>query len=268
MVLAAGIVLFLLVEKVVRYVEENSGEANSWTHGHHHHNHNSKKKLKDDNFPNDAKEDRLLDERKDNPVSSDAFKGDSPSESETLLRKRIGSKVTKSSVDSSSDDIKSSNAKEPVRLPTNLVFGYLNLFSDGVHNFTDGMALGSAFLLYGSVGGWSRTLFLLAHELPQEIGDFGILIRSGFSIPKALFFNFMSALVALAGTALALLWGKDPGQSSLIEGFTAGGFIYIAIAGVLAEMNNNGNTKLRSTFVQIISLTMGMAVALGISLIE
>ncbi|XP_014510047.1 IAA-alanine resistance protein 1 [Vigna radiata var. radiata] len=264
----AGIVLFLLVEKVVRYVEENSGEANSWTHGHHHHNHNSKKKLKDDNFSNDAKEDRLLDERKDNPVSSDALKGDNPSESETLLRKRIGSKVTKSSVDSSSDDIKSSNVKEPVRLPTNLVFGYLNLFSDGVHNFTDGMALGSAFLLYGSVGGWSRTLFLLAHELPQEIGDFGILIRSGFSIPKALFFNFLSALVALAGTALALLWGKDPGQSSLIEGFTAGGFIYIAIAGVLAEMNSNGNTKLRSTVVQIISLTMGMAVALGISLIE
>lgn len=37
------------------------------------------------------------------------------------------------------------------------------------HNFTDGMALGSAFLLYGSVGGWSRTLFLLAHELPQEV---------------------------------------------------------------------------------------------------
>ncbi|XP_027920449.1 IAA-alanine resistance protein 1 [Vigna unguiculata] len=264
----AGIVLFLLVEKVVRYVEENSGEANSWTHGHHHHNHNSKKKLKDDNFSNDAKEDRLLDERKDDQVSSDVLKGDNPSQSETLLRKRTGSNVTKSTVDSSSDDIKSSNVEEPVRLPTSLVFGYLNLFSDGVHNFTDGMALGSAFLLYGSVGGWSRTLFLLAHELPQEIGDFGILIRSGFSIPKALFFNFLSALVALAGTALALLWGKDPGQSSLIEGFTAGGFIYIAIAGVLAEMNSNGNTKFSSTVVQIISLAMGMAVALGISLIE
>jgi len=87
MVLAAGIVLFLLVEKVVRYVEENSGEANSWTHGHHHHNHNSKKKLKDDNFSNDAKEDRLLDERKDDQVSSDVLKGDNPSQSETLLRK-------------------------------------------------------------------------------------------------------------------------------------------------------------------------------------
>ncbi|XP_061367082.1 IAA-alanine resistance protein 1 isoform X1 [Gastrolobium bilobum] len=252
----AGIVLFLLVEKIVRYVEENSRGANSWSHGHHHHNHNSTKKLKDDK------------------VSHDSLKGDNPAQPESSLRKRIGSSAAKDdnlnagAVDSSTDNIKSLNVKEPVKSSTSLVFGYLNLFSDGVHNFTDGMALGSAFMLYGSVGGWSRTLFLLAHELPQEVGDFGILIRSGFSIPKALFFNFLSALVALAGTALALLWGKDPGQSSLIEGFTAGGFIYIAIAGVLAEMNSSGNTTLRSTAIQIISLTMGMSVALGISLVE
>lgn len=50
-----------------------------------------------------------------------------------------------------------------------LVLGYLNLFSDGVHNFTDGMALGAAFVHHGAVGGWSRTLFMLAHELPQEV---------------------------------------------------------------------------------------------------
>ncbi|KAK9276954.1 hypothetical protein L1049_006493 [Liquidambar formosana] len=130
------------------------------------------------------------------------------------------------------------------------------------------MALGSAFLLYGSVGGWSRTVFLLAHELPQEVGDFGILVRSGFSVSKALFFNFLSALVALAGTVLALLVGQDPGQSSLIEGFTAGGFIYIAVAGVLAEMNNNGNQTLKSTAIQLTSLILGMSIALCISLVE
>lgn len=279
----AGIVLFLLVEKLVRYVEENSGGANSWGHGHHHHNHNSKKKLKDDNNSDvniqsksiNTKKERLEDEGKEeNQASHDSLKGDKPAQSKSSLRKRSGSNTTKgdslnyNAEDSSTDDVKSSNDKEPVRPASSLVFGYLNLFSDGVHNFTDGIALGSAFMLYGSVGGWSRTLFLLAHEIPQEVGDFGILIRSGFSIPKALLFNFLSALVALAGTALALLWGKDPGQSSLIEGFTAGGFIYIAIAGVLAEMNNNGKTTFRSTAIQILSLTMGMAVALGISLIE
>ncbi|PKA64367.1 IAA-alanine resistance protein 1 [Apostasia shenzhenica] len=150
---------------------------------------------------------------------------------------------------------------------SNLVIGYLNLFSDGIHNFTDGMALGSAFLLHGSVGGWSRTVFLLAHELPQEVGDFGILVRSGFSVSKALFFNFLSALVALAGTGLALVLGKEPGQSSFIEGFTAGGFIYIAVAGVLPE-TNDGKTTFGKTVVQLLSLLSGMAVALCISLVE
>ncbi|PKI65399.1 hypothetical protein CRG98_014215 [Punica granatum] len=72
----------------------------------------------------------------------------------------------------SSKNMISSKEEEPSQSSSNLVFGYLNLFSDGVHNFTDGMALGSAFLLYGSVGGWSRTLFLLAHELPQEFSSY------------------------------------------------------------------------------------------------
>jgi hypothetical protein len=54
-------------------------------------------------------------------------------------------------------------------------------------------------------------------ETYMQIGDFGILVRSGFTVTKALFFNFLSALVALAGTALVLVWGNEPGQSSLIE---------------------------------------------------
>ncbi|XP_006448076.2 IAA-alanine resistance protein 1 [Citrus clementina] len=272
----AGIVLFLIVEKIVRYVEENSGESNSWGHGHHHHHLKSSKKLKDDDDlgktqleSSSGTEGIVSDE-----VSEDSLNGDNLAQHETLLRRRKTTSVDgdyKSDVDAadgSSSDVKSSEKKEPVQSASNLVFGYLNLFSDGVHNFTDGMALGSAFLLYGSVGGWSRTLFLLAHEIPQEVGDFGILVRSGFSVSKALFFNFLSALVALAGTAMALLLGQDPGQSSLIEGFTAGGFIYIAVAGVLAEMNSNGNSMLQSSAVQLTSLILGMSVALVISLVE
>ncbi|KAG6759468.1 hypothetical protein POTOM_035946 [Populus tomentosa] len=84
------------------------------------------------------------------------------------------------------------------------------------------------------------------------IGDFSILVRYGFSVPQALFFNFLSALVALAGTALALLWGQDPGQSSLIE-VKFRGFVYIAAAGVLVEMNNSKST-LRTSAVHITSL--------------
>ncbi|XP_017971096.1 PREDICTED: IAA-alanine resistance protein 1 isoform X1 [Theobroma cacao] len=259
----AGIVMFLLVEKVVRYVEENSEEA---SHGHHHHHHKSNKKLKNDDDVH-QNHSQSLDDRSDDPLN-----GDNTTQHEIRKRKTSpGPSDDKSDIDPAdgcANSVKTLVQKETSQSPSNLVFGYLNLFSDGVHNFTDGMALGSAFLLYGSVGGWSRTLFLLAHELPQEVGDFGILVRSGFSVSKALFFNFLSALVALAGTGVALLLGQDPGQSSLIEGFTAGGFIYIAVGGVLAEMNSNSNSTLKSTIVQLISLTFGMAVALFISLVE
>ncbi|KAH7516206.1 hypothetical protein FEM48_Zijuj10G0110700 [Ziziphus jujuba var. spinosa] len=322
----AGIVLFLLVEKVVRYVEDYSGGTNAWSHTHHHHHHKKSKKLKDDNdmqsqssdgkdstAPNNTSEEKVPDD-----ASHNSLKEDTQQESYIRKRRSTADRDDKEDVDTaklSASDIKVLNEKEHSKPSSNLVIGYLNLFSDGVHNFTDGIALGSAFLLYGSVGGWSRTLFLLAHELPQEaiekrsslvppllldpiiehrwpmlgcyivnsccemfsleswlppvqVGDFGILVRSGFSVSKALFFNFLSALVALAGTAMALLLGKDPGQSSLIEGFTAGGFIYIAVAGVLAEMNNNGSSTVKSTGIHLISLILGMGVALCISLVE
>ncbi|XP_077236215.1 ZIP metal ion transporter family [Tasmannia lanceolata] len=280
----SGIVLFLLVEKVVRYVEELSGKGpHVWGHGHHHHKSNNK--LKDEDAHDDNPNANFIDANNGKPletppekklvdgVSDDSLndeKHTQQTQQATLRKRSTPTGADKPDLDAVNSPVTKkahSDEKIPAPPPSSLVFGYLNLISDGVHNFTDGMALGSAFLLYGSVGGWSRTLFLLAHELPQEVGDFGILVRSGFSVSKALFFNFLSALVALAGTALALLLGKDPGQSSLIEGFTAGGFIYIAVAGVLPEMNS-GNTTFRSTVIQLTALILGMAVALCISLVE
>lgn len=58
---------------------------------------------------------------------------------------------------------------------------WLNLFADAVHNFTDGMAIGAAFGSGGPVSGWAKTMFIMAHELPQEVGDYGILLSAGFS---------------------------------------------------------------------------------------
>ncbi|KAJ8774769.1 hypothetical protein K2173_017215 [Erythroxylum novogranatense] len=124
----AGIVLFLLVEKVVRYVENNSTETNAWSHGHRHHLHKSSRKLKDAYEVHE----------KSQPHSS----------------KECGAK---GSEDVSDNSVNGVNVTQDASLLCK-------------HNFTDGMALGSAFLVYGSVGVWYRTLFLLAHELPQE-GD-------------------------------------------------------------------------------------------------
>ncbi|XP_040382850.1 IAA-alanine resistance protein 1 isoform X1 [Oryza brachyantha] len=272
-----GIVLFFVVEKIVRYVEDNSHKgAHGMGHHHHHHKrHEISDKAKLNHTKKDH-EDKGIEQTEKESLHDGAIEktdGVNHADSKFAIHKRgfsSGSNFTdRKPVNSESDPVpdKALSSEDSSVSNSNMVFGYLNLFSDGVHNFTDGMALGSAFLLHGSVGGWSRTLFLLAHELPQEVGDFGILVRSGFTVTKALFFNFLSALVALAGTALALSLGKDPGHSSLIEGFTAGGFIYIAVAGVLPEMNDQ-KTTIKSSMIQLISLAMGMLVALGISLVE
>lgn len=273
-----GIVLFFIVEKIVRYVEDNAQNGvHSLGHGHHHHHHkqqdtSDKAKLDHTKSDHEGKDTDQADKQTLHGGAIDNIVDADHKESNATIRKRISSSPSAADnepISSGTDSVPSKplSSEDSSVSNSNLVFGYLNLFSDGVHNFTDGMALGSAFLLHGSVGGWSRTLFLLAHEIPQEVGDFGILVRSGFTVSKALFFNFLSALVALAGTALALSLGKDPGHSSLIEGFTAGGFIYIAVAGVLPQMNDQ-KTTLSNSLTQLVFLTMGMLVALGISLVE
>ncbi|BFI24264.1 solute carrier family 39 (zinc transporter), member 7 [Marchantia polymorpha subsp. ruderalis] len=257
-----GILLFFLVEKIVRRAEELS-VGNTFGHSHNHH-----KPRKEVPASQKVKESQ-----------TETIEGNG-SNSKKGMRKRTGKvenngelPVEKSKITDVQVSKKSTNKTddlveaECVNDATNLVFGYLNLFSDAVHNFTDGMALGSAFLLHGTVGGWSRTLFLLAHELPQEVGDFGILVRSGFGVFKALAFNFLSALVALAGTALALMMGGSTGNSSIIEGFTAGGFIYIAVGSVMPDMHSQGSS-LKTSLSQLCALTVGMGIAVAISLAE
>ena len=77
-------------------------------------------------------------------------------------------------------------------------FTYLNLVGDGVHNFIDGLIIAASFLTNISLG-IITTIAVIFHEIPQEIGDFGILVYGGFSRTKALFFNFLSALTAILG---------------------------------------------------------------------
>jgi zinc and cadmium transporter len=116
-------------------------------------------------------------------------------------------------------------------------FTYLNLIGDGVHNFIDGMVISAAFVTDVRLG-LATTLAVAAHEIPQEMGDFGILLYGGFSRQKALLYNFYSALVAVAGALIAylsfnhIIWLKD-----FLIPFTAGGFIYIALVDLIPELH-------------------------------
>ncbi len=125
---------------------------------------------------------------------------------------------------------------------------YLTLVSDGVHNFVDGMVIAGAFVL-GSASGNSISLGLLttvaviAHEVPQELSDFGILIFGGFNRRKALFLNFASAITALFGAIIAYFTISIINYSAPLVAFSAGGFIYVAAVNLMPKLHEEHVNK-------------------------
>ncbi|MFX0003540.1 MAG: ZIP family metal transporter [Candidatus Hodarchaeota archaeon] len=122
-------------------------------------------------------------------------------------------------------------------------FALLNLIGDGLHNFLDGIIIMVAFLS-GLGNGVIVTLAVLFHELPQEIGDFGILLYGGFSKKRALLFNFASALIALLGGLFAYLLSSLIGLFNFFFlAFSGGGFLYIASTELMPELIKEKNLK-------------------------
>ena len=118
---------------------------------------------------------------------------------------------------------------------------YLNLLGDGSHNFLDGGIIAAAYLTDIHLG-FVTTLAVAAHELPQEIGDFSVLVHGGFSEKKALLFNFLSALTAVLGGLVTFYFSSV--FSSLVPfliAFSAGGFLYIATADLLPAISKEKN---------------------------
>jgi zinc and cadmium transporter len=122
-------------------------------------------------------------------------------------------------------------------------FGYMNLFGDAVHNFIDGLVIASTFLIDVKLG--VITSFAIAlHEIPQEIGDFGVLLYSGFSRKKALYSNFLVALTAVFGGIFGyFLSFQIENMTSYLLPFAAGGFIYIAASDLMPEIRKETSLK-------------------------
>lgn len=125
-------------------------------------------------------------------------------------------------------------------------FTYLNLVGDGFHNFIDGLVIAASFLVSLKLG-LVNTFAIILHEIPQELGDFAVLVYGGFTKQKALLFNFASALTAVLG-AVTGYFIADIGKSfsNFILPFTAGGFIYIATSDLIPELHKENDLK-RST---------------------
>ncbi|MBN1406062.1 MAG: ZIP family metal transporter [Candidatus Omnitrophica bacterium] len=122
-------------------------------------------------------------------------------------------------------------------------FRYLNLIGDGVHNFTDGLVIAASFMTDFKLG-VVTTMAVVFHEIPQELGDFGILVYGGFSKAKALLFNFICALFAVIGALSGyLLYNITRDASPFLLSFTAGGFVYIAASDLIPELHKQKSAK-------------------------
>lgn len=137
-------------------------------------------------------------------------------------------------------------------------FAIMNLVWDTVHNFIDGLIIWASYLVSIPVG-VATTIAVLFHEIPQEIGDFGVLIHGGFSKKRALLINFLTALSAFGGVILALiLWNYITGLTSFLIPFAAGSFIYIAWSDLIPELHKHN--RLSQIFGQLIFFLLGIGV--------
>lgn len=123
------------------------------------------------------------------------------------------------------------------------MFTYLNLVGDGVHNFIDGLIIGSSFVVNVNFG-FATSFAIIMHEIPQEIGDFGVLVYGGLNKNKALFYNFLSALTAILGTIIGYaLANTSDIFLKLLMPVAAGGFIYIASCDLIPELHKQQDIK-------------------------
>jgi zinc and cadmium transporter len=143
----------------------------------------------------------------------------------------------------------------------------INLIGDAAHNFLDGVLIGASYLASPTLG-VSTTLAVLAHETPQELGDFGVLIHGGLPVRRAVWLNVASASVAVAGTLAALLVGSV--TSAWVTGtlipIAAGGFVYIAASDLIPELQ--ADRSLRSLPEQVLLVGAGVGVMGALMVLE
>lgn len=137
-----------------------------------------------------------------------------------------------------------------------LPLGKMILFSDGLHNFIDGILIAVSYGVSIPVG-IATTIAVILHELPQEIGDFGLLIHAGYSRSKALLYNFISSLSAVLGFAIASVFLVSENFLTLASAFAAGAFIYIAGSDLVPELKTAKVNK--KSILEFVFVIIGIA---------
>lgn len=247
-----GFMTFVAMDKGLRIA--TGGEGHDHSHGHSH---------------GDEKHARTAD--------VGLSTGASTVEGEAKSRKKSGNKETR--VDEQSK-LKELN-------PSVKLGGYLNLIADFTHNITDGLAMSASFYASPTIGA-TTTVAVFFHEIPHEVGDFALLIQSGFSKRAAMASQFVTAIGALMGTLIGIavqefgsggadgeamprnggLWGTSLTWGDMLLPFTAGTFLYVGTVAVIPELLETGPNKseeLRKTLTQFAAVAAGAGIMLYIS---
>lgn len=141
-----------------------------------------------------------------------------------------------------------------------------NVVGDGVHNLIDGMLIGASYLISLPIG-IATTIAVVLHEIPQELGDCGVMLHTGLTLKKALQFNFLSALMAVVGAVISLSLGDSvSGYAPILLPITAGGFMYIAGSDLIPELHTE--TKPIKSLVQLIGILLGVGLMALFLLVE
>ncbi|RYP15435.1 hypothetical protein DL765_005709 [Monosporascus sp. GIB2] len=246
-----GFMTFVAMDKGLRIA--TGGEGHDHSHGHGHHSHDAGAEAK--------------------------AQSTSVEVSSTEVKSR------KKGRDSAETSRKESDKKEIN--PSVKLGGFLNLIADFTHNITDGLAMSASFYASPTIGA-TTTVAVFFHEIPHEVGDFALLVQSGFSKRAAMGAQFVTALGALLGTLIGIavqefggnsadggstglnggLWGTSLNWGDLLLPFTAGTFLYVGTVAVIPELLETGPDKakeLRKTLTQFAAIAVGAGIMLYIS---
>jgi zinc and cadmium transporter len=139
-------------------------------------------------------------------------------------------------------------------------FTYMSLIGDSVHNLIDGLVIASSFVINIPLG-IATTVAVITHEIPQELGDFAVLIYGGFSKLKAIIFNFLTGLIAVIGAVIGyFLASSIENFTAVLVPFAAGGFIYIAASDLIPELHKE--SKLNKSLLSFLFFVIGIVLML------
>ncbi|MEM4755611.1 MAG: ZIP family metal transporter [Candidatus Woesearchaeota archaeon] len=148
-------------------------------------------------------------------------------------------------------------------------FAVMNLYGDAFHNFMDGIIIATSYVVSIPVG-IATTIAVLLHELPQEIGDFGILLAGGFSKAKAIMFNLLISGTAILGTIVGFILIETEGMLAFLLPFSTGTLLYIVIANLIPQLHKSAHEEnsLQISIFQVLVILLGIGAMVALTFLE